>query len=336
MSRDISNDFSVSPSTAKKLNECLRGHYWAKYAQWGGWNKNLSDSDLCRMAYTLKNAKGLGALVGLIVHAQAAACVNAAAMGAPELNHDLLGAEAIRELHSRVNLARQGLWRKDPKRQPAVLELYYQDPEFEDKLKAAETKLAHCLGALFRNRHFQEIQRRLRDGTAKVIAIEDRSYMTIMVPKTLSHPNETVDDVGFQAKLVPVKVWLTPDLVVQYIPEDRWLVPDYKTGRPEDLDQVQTGVYAWWLRDFHGVESSKMALIRIYLGHYDERVEQGSDSAIMAAENHMRQSVELARRLVIDGDVEENKHLMIAAFEQLERNDRRCGWCNYRRLCGRG
>src|SRR4051812_32798216 len=76
-------DFSVSPSSIRRLDGCPRAHYWAVYGSWGGWDSRLPPSNQRRVAYTLKQGTSLAGLVGKVVHQVAQTLIDGAQSGIP-------------------------------------------------------------------------------------------------------------------------------------------------------------------------------------------------------------------------------------------------------------
>lgn len=318
-------EFSTSPSTANTFRECRRRYFWKVYGSWGGWDRNLPLSVPKRLAYTLKQGRGLKPLVGVLVHAVAKNVVLAAQKGLPQLPADQHRRDAISGLHEAVAAHRAHRWKVDPKGNPPLLELFYEEPGFDGKLEAAEGELVQAVEALLQNGHLE----RVRSGEAQVVVCESLERLNISLPGGV------------------VILWLVPDLV--YRIGDRFVVVDWKTGRPSDDVAVQVGLYAAWAWNYavnrlpvgdpampDPEVPPQIATAVVYLRHFRETVVEGTAELQRAALQYLERAAAEQAELVEGGDLAVNRPKGIEAFPMLPDGAKPCGWCEYRRLCQRG
>lgn len=320
--------FSVSPSSARRLDTCARQHFWAVYGFWGGWDADLPATDPRRLAYILKNGRSLASLVGTLVHDFARAAFDAKQADIPFHAHGAhLNARLSLSMAVRRTLAGKHL--EDPKGTPALLEIFYQEQGWEDRVHRYVEELDASIEALLLNEHFLAVV----EGGAEVLYAEDRFQLQVPIPVGEVNPHAP----GWEPEPYPVAVWVVPDLVYRPAGADRrHVIVDWKSGRVDDAARAQVGVYAAWLSQRDGIAPEDIAAVAVYLQHYVETPVQGSAELVAESLDHIRASARKALAYVEDGDPRVNRPKPMEAFEQLPADSKECRYCAFRRLCGRG
>lgn len=321
--------FSLSPSSARRLDTCARAHFWGVYGFWGGWDNDLPPTDPRRLAYILKTGTSLAGLVGTIVHDFARKSIDARQAGIPVSRYELRS-QAFVQLSLAVRLTAARKYESDPKGAPVVLDLFYDGvEESAERIYRYRDELDASLEALVLNEHFLAVV----EGDAEVLYAEDRYQLQVPIP---------VGDVnahapGWEPEPVDVPVWVVPDLV--YRPggaPSRRVIVDWKTGRVDDAARAQVGVYAAWLAQADGIAPDDIAAVAVYLQHYVEKPVQGSAELVEEALAWVRGAARKALTYVEGGDPRTNRPVPMEAFEQLPADSKDCRYCAFRRLCGRG
>ena len=307
--------FSISVSSAARLNTCTRQHYWAVYGSHRGWEEERKAGDPAHDAYVLKCGKTLGALVGESVHEIARQAFDGAKLG---LQRDLRELRAVAHLRmaDMIGDAHAGKWATNPRHEPMVLELFYDDATtWAGKVQRAREDLDAAIDALFVNEHFLAVT----EGRAAPLYAEERREWAIALTPELG-----------------VKVWVQPDLV--YAPQNhasRRVVVDWKTGRADEV-RTQLGVYVGWLAEQEQLAVDDIVGVAVLLPQYTEKVERGAAKLVVDALEHLRAAALVALSFVEGGDPTRNQPKPIEAFAMLPEGSKPCKWCPYRRLCGRG
>lgn len=320
--------FSVSPSSARRLDTCARQHFWAVYGFWGGWDAGLPATDPRRLAYILKNGRSLASLVGTLVHDFARTALDAKQADIP-FNAPQAHINARVALSLAVRLTLAGKHLEDPKGTPALLEVFYQEQGWEDRVHRYAEELDASIEALLLNEHFRAVV----EGDAEVLYAEDRHQLHVSLPVGEVNPHAP----GWEPEPFAVPVWVVPDLV--YRPagsERRRVIVDWKTGRVDDAARAQVGVYAAWLSARDGIAPEDIAAVAVYLQHYVEKPVAGSAELVAEAVDGLRGSARKALAYVEDGDPRVNRPKPMEVFEQLPADSKECRYCAFRRLCGRG
>lgn len=312
---ELVNDFTLSYSLASLIQRCARAWYWKAYGSWKGWEDAAPPE--ARLAYAINKGQSLDALVGSLVHRVALEAVLAASAAMPEPDAASTGAWALGRLREAVLTAPLERWKLEPKRSPMLMDYFYGAPDLDDRLRAAEEKLARALAALRSNQRLQRVCDGLRAGTARVVSAEEPQRFTV--------------DVGPDI----VDVWVVIDMAIEHVPTGKVVVLDWKTGKVHDIEEAQLGLYALWLRDVRGVHPSGVSLVRAYLVTREERTKVATEEDFERARAHLREARAIAAGLVIDGDLAHNVPKPRDAFEQLAKGSRECAWCDYRIMCGR-
>lgn len=324
--------FAVSHSSTRRLLKCPREHYWAVYGSWRGWDDMLPAEDPRRLAWTLKQGKGLAGLVGDLVHDLARTAFDAVKAGIPlNLHQYRTNARAAYSVAVRMTLDGRG-YRADPKKNPPVLEVYYAELGWEERVRRYHEELDAAIDALFVNEHFLAVL----EGRAEVLYCEDRFQLEVDVPRL---PGDVVEPggVGEGAPAWKVIAWVIPDLVytLPATPNQRVIV-DWKTGRLEDGARAQVGVYTAWLAQQDGIPPEDIAAVAVYLPHYVERAVEGSRELVETAMQELRDGARRALAYVAGSNPARNEPKAIEEFPMLPEGSKECRYCAFRRLCGRG
>ena len=123
-----------------------------------------------------------------------------------------------------------------------------------------------------------------------------------------------------------------PDSVIQL--EDKFLIIDWKTGRPQQFYAHQVEVYGIWAQVGHNVPPDMIELALIYLPdgtwknvRYDEEVARQTFAFIRESVNDISDKLK-------DRDLNLNEPLNMEKFEQTDRLEL-CAHCNFMELCQR-
>jgi len=310
---DLRNEFCLSASRLRLIGWCVRSYYWNVYGSWGGWDRRADPT--ARLAYSLKNGRSLQATVGIAVHkamdARAWDRVDTVDVGQ-------LVAEARASLRRWLLQDAEQAWRVDPKGRPMVLERYYGEPL---DAEAADARVERLIHAGLDSEVWRVVETGWeRTGRSPVVRVENRDALLVHVD-------------GYR-----FPVWVIPDLVYDWWTEEDdepsgREAADWKTGSRRDSDRTQALLYGLWLHRRHEGEGS---VLLEYLGdRSSERYEVSGERAVDAV-LLLRSGLELVRQFLVGHDVTRNEPLPIEAWPMVEADSRKCEFCEYRRLCGRG
>lgn len=182
------------------------------------------------------------------------------------------------------------------------------------------------------------------DGAEAVEEVRDKVSRLLEHPvvQRLSQVPERIREVEqvSRLRLAGVEVFVSPDVIVDD-GAGGVVVIDWKTGRqhhPDDVDG-QLGVYGLYaLRAYAGVDPERgdlpLARVRGLYAHVDgdHRTVPLSVGDIDAALDAIRSSTPEMRGDDVSAASEAPP---LAAFPMVAEGDPRCGWCSFRRTCGR-
>lgn len=296
------NAFSWSMSRSTRLTECPRAYYYQYYLAHGGWDPAAPPE--VREADLLKRLKNRWAWAGIAVHDTLAEVVNAIREGGW-----IPAEEAEKRLTQRMRAdwiaSNKKRYRTDRKA-AALVEHEYAESVADTTWQALYQQSLQSL----RNFYAMEVVARLR-------ALTKSQWLSI----------ETLDTFDFGG--TPVHVVL--DLAYRTA-DDEIVILDWKTGKTKNDDyQVQLFCYGYYARSRWAGANEPIHLEIAYLYHREVDRVGFADAQSEEGEAYIRDSiVEMKRRLV-------DPVLNVAREEDFEPlpEARRCGGCNFRRLCER-
>jgi CRISPR/Cas system-associated exonuclease Cas4 (RecB family) len=214
---DLKNEISWSPSRDKALEECPRAYYWRHYGSWGGWEDNAPDD--ARLAYRLKQIRGLDSWIGTVVHD-----VLADALGRAGAKRQIASADELCE-SVRMRMIKDwfasldGAWKDAPKKHANLLEHYYKRPVTKERREQLRDKAFACIRTFRSSAILQEI-------------LDAGEWLTVESLMRFS-----VDD---------ITVFAQPDFVVRpsNLDTNHVIIYDWKTGKSRPEDDFQMIVYS--------------------------------------------------------------------------------------------
>ena len=311
---EIKNTFSWSFSQAKDFSACPRRYYWQRFGSWGGW-EDLAPKGV-KAAYRLKQMKNRFALAGTAVD-KAVKLAIAKINSGEEFTCEMALEVASEYLRKAWIQHQEGRWQSNPKRYICIKELYYSEFSADD--------------AEARNAWAASIKERVEtclENFYGMILPKLRPYLAKGVIVPIAESAGALESFS----LGGVKIFALPDSVIQL--EDKFLIIDWKTGRPQQFYAHQVEVYGIWAQVGHNVPPDMIELALIYLPdgtwknvRYDEEVARQTFAFIRESVNDISDKLK-------DRDLNLNEPLNMEKFEQTDRLEL-CAHCNFMELCQR-
>lgn len=301
---DLKNELVWSHSRSRAFGECLRAYWFTYYGSWGGWDAKAPPR--VRDAYLQKKLTTRAMWTGTVVHGAAEAALKDARSGhAPALEQAVRRAK--RQASEDIQGSASGKWTERPARRTGFAEHYYGLGVEPAQWEAAILEIERQIGVLWSHRIFQ----RLLDVPARIREIEDLRRFPVGDAEVYAVLDVLVDDGRGGVVII-----------------------DWKTGDAHENEEIaaQLGVYGLYATQELGVAADKVTALHVNLRHDTETRHAVGPPEIEAARAKIAESVAAMRALLVDvpGNVAREEH-----YPKLPEGDRRCGWCNFRRVCGR-
>ncbi|WP_054948782.1 RecB family exonuclease [Numidum massiliense] len=297
-------EWSFSQSREQMFQECLRKYYYHYYASHNGWLVELA-TPLQMKAYRLKQMTNLYLLFGTAVHR---ACEHVIDQW---VTHNVL--PTLTTLHDGVRLMLnrayvqsldQQLWKKQPKRQNMLVEMYYDGGIRQEKIDRIKERQHSCLENLLASRTLSELT---KSNEMKVV--EREKMNTMLVDET--------------------KVYVKIDLLYRRDWENVVIV-DWKTGRVNGSDDEQLFLYALYVHENYSVPFENMELRTEYLLSGKSRSIDVTAQQIEEVKDHIKQSVAEMKGLLADEYWNRPKEMSQFTPQPSQRT---CRYCNFREIC---
>jgi len=285
---------------------CKRSYFHAYYSSWGGWRREASN--LSRHAYRLKRLVTLDQLFGISVHNQIHRMMDESQkMTVEEF------AASIRKALNRAfwdSKHKQEEWYEQPSDINMLQEMYYDGELPEQKIEEYRERITVIANHLLSSQTLMDIFER-KDKVKLITSERFRLF-----------------------EMEGIKVWVVLDLVFQDLESGKFVVVDFKTGKPSSSDKVQLLLYALFLKEaFHLSSLDQIELRNEYLATGKHASFTPRQTDLEYVQSLIRTSVkEMKAYLRVP---EQNVPLDMERFEQTK-NRAICRRCAFRELCDRG
>lgn len=300
-------EFSWSLSRHKTLSECELRYAYSYYGAYGGWRRDASNRS--RHIYRLKTLQNIHMVFGSSVHNQIHRMV-----GQPDTGKDIFNeSEIMKNVRADLNRAyqdskyRQASWFENPNNNQMLMEIYYDGEipfeviaDYQTKLPVTAQNLISCptIHQLFQ-----------RGNDLKLITAERFRCM------------------DFRG----AKVWVVLDLLYQDLRSKKYVIVDFKTGKPSVDDATQLMLYALFVKEAFGIDSLEQIELR------NEYLSNGRTVAYTPTPFDFEKigyllhtSIEWMKSYL--QDTERNVPLNLEQF-QPTKNRKACERCSFRELC---
>lgn len=292
---DLQNELSWSPSRGRRLKDCARAYFYKHYGSWNGWDRNGTPEQ--RLAYRLKQMKGMHAWIGQIVHD-----VIEAAMRAAERNREVPDAKELQE-RARFTLNQQWFeskdkaWEERPKQYANLFDHYYGREISKPFLDSLKQKAFDSLA----NFRASDVLREIMEcdewmGMEKLMSFQEAGVKCYAKPDFATRPHDVV-------------------------------IYDWKTGKPNPKDDFQVATYAVLAKRLWNATNTEVVLFYLPSNHVVRRTPDADELA--SVERQIQTDVDFMKRQLRDPEKNE------AAKEDfpLCHNKRMCSRCEYFELC---
>ncbi|MGG1534815.1 MULTISPECIES: RecB family exonuclease [Brevibacillus] len=303
-------ELSWSLSKHKTLMECELRYAYSYYFSHGGWRQDASNR--CRHIYRLKTLKSIHMVFGSAVHSQIHRMVGQL----DTLKQIPTKSEVMANIREDLNKAyqdskyRQAFWYENPNNCNMLMESYYDGglpieviEDFRTKLPVTAQNMLSCPTI-----HHDLLQRR---NELKLITAE--RFRCI--------------------EFKGVKVWVVLDLLYQDLRNKKYVIVDFKTGKPSANgdDVTQLMLYAWFVREVFGIDSLEQIELRNeYLADGGTLTYTPTSFDFEKVEYLLHSSIERMQSYL--KDVERNVPIDLEQFRPTK-NRRTCERCSFRELC---
>lgn len=312
---ELKNVFSWSFSAGSDFEECRRRRYWAKYAMWGGWNRDASV--LQRTAYRLTKMDNRYTLRGRAVEEAAMFLLREVQQGR-EPSAERAYQEIARPLLNRAwKESRDKRWQEHPKKYANLHEHYYPQhlPEQQQEWPATIAgDVKTCID------HF------IATGLPRLGHVRPEQE----VPVTTAQAGGDPESFTFHG----VKVYAIPDYVYreECDGETLWHIHDWKSGRHSDKHLRQLGIYGLWAHTVHGVPAEQLRLHIEYL--LDGTVESAelTEADLEETAAYIEESVAEMTEYLVGYNRDQNRPVSRDEWD-LAADPRACLRCSFYELC---
>ncbi|MBC7793116.1 MAG: PD-(D/E)XK nuclease family protein [Clostridia bacterium] len=283
----------------KRLRACLRRYYLHHFAsRGGGGQKSTRES---RELYLLKHLRNRFMWVGETVHEMVELALNAFRRG-DEVPVDQLIDRGTRRMRAQYSESVQGIYRDSPNTKFALFEHEYREDITRDEWKLQRDRMAACLRTFFALPVVQTIR---KAPVLQWLAVESAASFELDGATVIVKPDFAWRDT-----------------------EGRVVLVDWKTGKPrQDDERLQLAVYAAYAKRAWGVAPDFTRALVAYLETGDVIELEFTDTDLVWGESMIRDSVKTMRELgAYDTD---------AARFPLTDDLKQCGFCSFKRVCGR-
>lgn len=301
---DLKNELVWSHSRGKAFEGCLRAYWYQYYGSWGGWNAD-SPPDV-RDAYVQKKLTSRAMWIGTVVHGVAEAGIRRAVDGrGPDMESAIRG--TVRRAREDITGSHTGRWLERPARRVGFREHYYGEEVADADWDASLAEIERQIRALYAHRIF----RRILDVPERVREVEELRRFPVGDGEAYVSLDVLMDDGRGGVVII-----------------------DWKTGEAhaEDVIAAQLGVYGLYATRVLGVPEGAIRALHVNVRHGTETQHPVGPGEIAEAETTMRSSLAAMRGRLVD--IDEN----IASkddYPEVPASDPRCGWCTFRRVCGK-
>lgn len=299
-------ELSWSWTRSQVFLNCRRWYFHAYYSSWGGWRREASN--LSRHAYRLKRLVTLDQLFGISVHNQIHRMIDESQKMTVE--------EFTTSVRKALNRAfwdskyKQEKWYEQPSDINMLHEMYYDGELPKQKIEEYRERMTVIANHLLSSQTFMDIFERKN----KVKLITSERFRLF--------------------EMGGIKVWVVMDLVYQDLENGKFVIVDFKTGKPSSSDRVQLLLYALFLKEaFHLPTLNQMELRNEYLaqGKYTSFTPRQTEleyvqSLIQTSFEEMKSCLRIP---------EQNVPLDMEMFEQTK-NRAICRRCAFQELCDTG
>jgi len=295
----LENTFSWSFSRSRTFGDCPRKYWYHYYGSWGGWDPGAPAE--ARELYRLKNITGLHLIAGDVVHRAIERALHDWARGL-EPDAEKVVAWCKGEMQKGMKESQQEMWRESPKRYTRLFEHHYGPPPTRATLQKIANKVGTSVRNFFTSRSFALIRETDPDAWL---------------------PMETLDSFTFEG----TKVYAVPDFAAKH--ENRVMILDWKTGRPDPKNKDQVVLYALFAAAKWDADPGAVLGAPVYLLEGgDFRPEPVSPEARERVASFMRESIAAMKSRLDDPDAN------VARKEAFEATPGRpCRSCNFRGVC---
>ncbi len=292
-----------SVSRDRRLKDCARKYYLYHYGSRGGHEAERGSA--ARQALVLRGLRTRQMWVGEVVHEMIELALQSWKRG------ERVGVEALVERGTRRMRAQyaeslQGVYWERPQSACGLVEHEYRLALPREEWQAQRDRMERCLRGFFQLPLSESIQ---RTPLWRWLALESLGSFELD---------------GATVAVRPDFAWRDAN--------GRVFIVDWKTGKPRvDEERLQLAVYGLYAKRNWGVrEEGFTALVAHLDGEHGASVDTHEMTAqdLADAEAAVRSSVDTMRGMIEGGDPDPARFAMT---EQLER----CGYCSFRRLCGR-
>lgn len=306
----LANTFSWSFSAAGDFDECRRKRYWAKYAMWGGWDRDASAEQ--KAAYRLTKMENRYSLLGNAVEQAVMWALRKGQANEPVTVEQAYEEVARPYLNGAWKESKEKQWKLRPKKYCCLHEHYY--PRFA---KAPD----------------KEWTAGLVDRAKQCIS----NFVGSVLPE-LRHvsPADEVPVATVEAgdpesfEFNGVKVYAIPDYVFRR--DNRVHIYDWKSGKQRAKHMEQVALYGLWAHEKHDVPADRVTVHIEYLAS-DTREERGlSESVLDGVRERIAGSVQDMTEYLVDGDMARNEPVPREEWD-LAPDQGPCRMCSFFELC---
>lgn len=304
--KKFENKLTWSFSRDRLFNDCRRAYYYQYYASWGGWESGADE--FTRKAYILKNARNIDAWIGDIVH-QIIKWVLESKISKPlgifekgrEVSYEEARAKAKGLLTRTWEQSRGQKWKENVKRNLNLIEHYYNREPDREILTLKLQKVTKSLRNFYETGLFK-----------KFCAAGPENFLRL----------DELDSFDFEG----IKVFAMPDFALK---NDKYILYDWKTGKPSDKDVLQLSCYALYAVKKWGVEAERIELVPVYLTENIIAPVPAESINIDEVQNYIRSSIGKMKEVLTN--VEKNK-INVENCPKTE-DTWRCKNCKFQEIC---
>ena len=311
----IRHELSWSASRRRQFEECARAYYWTYYGSWGGWS--APEGDPAREAWLLKKLTRLPMWAGDCLHDALEWWFNERARGSTRTPEEVT-ARALKRLRDGYKESRDGLWKERPAKRTHLAEHRYGEACIDEATGEA---------ASYGKRFVERIQTGVRcffehPGLAAARESDPASHLACESMGTMN--------------LFDTKVYAVPDFAWRDETQGGEVrILDWKTGRPNPEDRFQLALYALYAEAQWGVDPTAVHTADVYLSVGEIEEHSFDRQELDRVHTAIGESLAKMREVHFDADREVGDPEAFPPLGTAPSDQRTCGRCNYRALCGR-
>jgi len=292
------NSLTWSCSRDRLFNDCRRAYYYHYYGAWGGWEASAPEEN--RKTYLLKNIQGVDAWVGDSVHKVIKALIESIKAGSP-LGHDQARRKIKEMLVTGWRQSNEKLWQKHIKKNLNLFEHYYNKELKPDVLALKIKKAVSSIDNFYARGLFDTFSAL---GRESFLAVDEL---------------DSFDEGG-------VRVFAVPDCAIK---DERYVLYDWKTGKPSDKDIFQLSFYVLYAGKKWHAAYSDVEIIPVYISDPNSVITPIKPYPIDKIKEHMTLSIAAMRGVLLKGRSD------AADIDLCPRTDnlRRCAFCRFQAIC---